>query len=190
MPDEIESKIRVADHESVRQKLREAGAEYVGRVLETNRLFDDQKWTLLKSGCGMRVRDCKTLDGPVRPATLTYKGPLREGEFKQRNEIEVQIADSGAMIEILNELGFFERIIFEKRREGWRLRPCAVVLDEVPALGLFVEVEGPDPKTIKKTVSRLGLDAAASIRKSYVAMLAEGANTSATQPLEFRFAAE
>jgi adenylate cyclase class 2 len=188
MPDELESKIRVADHESVRARLRETGAEYISRVLETNRLFDDQKWTLLKSGCGLRVRECLPLEGPGPSATLTYKGPVRESEFKQRSEIEFPIASAGAMIEILHKLGFFERIIFEKKRESWRLDPCKVELDEVPTLGRFVEVEGPDPKTIKRIVGQLGLDATASIRKSYVALLADGASTSSPRPLEFRFA--
>jgi len=187
MPDELESKIRVAEHEPVRGRLREANAEYLGRVLETNRLFDDDKWTLLKGGCGLRVRSCRTLDGPEQPATLTYKGPLRDGAFKRKSEIEIEIADAVSMVGILAAMGFSEWIIFEKNRESWRLPPCEVELDEVPGLGLFVEVEGPDEAAIRAALARLGLDPRQSTRRSYVAMLAEGANTCAPRPLEFKF---
>ncbi|MEK6642867.1 MAG: class IV adenylate cyclase [Planctomycetota bacterium] len=190
MPDEIESKIRVTGHDPIRQRLRQSGAEYLGRVLETNRLFDDSNGSLLDNGCGLRVRACDLLDGAARSATLTYKGPMREGVFKKRVEVEVAISDAAAMMEILGSLGFHPRIVFEKRRESWRFKGCAVELDEVPNLGLFVEVEGPDEESIHSVLSGLGLDALASIRTSYVTMLVSGEKPEGGMPFEFRFAPE
>ncbi len=186
MAEEIESKIRIVDHEPVRAKLRLAGADYIGRVLEMNHLYDDSSQTLFQHGCGLRIRECKPLDGECPAATITFKGPMHQGPFKQRREIEVEISDARAMIDLLHALGYSEQIVFEKKRESWRADPCKIELDEVPNLGLFVEVEGPDAQTIQDTLNRLGLDPAASIRKSYVAMLMERASTHG--PREFRFA--
>lgn len=185
MPEELESKVKVGDHDAVRARLKSAGAEYLGRVLETNRIFDDKAGSLLASGCGLRVRECHVLDGIDRPATLTYKGPVRDGVFKRRTEIEVAIDDAGAMTEILAGLEFSPRIVFEKRRESWRLKGCEVELDEVPGLGLFVEVEGPNEEAIQGTMSWLGLDSHDSIRSSYIAMLMKDAIGAG--PFEFRF---
>jgi adenylate cyclase, class 2 len=188
MPDEIESKLKVTDHTDVRERLCQAGAEYVGRVLEVNQLFDDTNGSLLAGGCGLRVRACDVLDGAGRSATLTYKGPLREGTFKNRVEIEVEVGNAETMKDLLGSLGFHPRIVFEKRRESWRFKGCSVELDDVATLGLFVEVEGPDEGSIRAVLSLLGLDATASIRTSYVAMLISGTTTADPWPLEFRFA--
>lgn len=187
MPDELESKLRVSEHDSVRRRLREHQAVYVGCVVETNRILDDANGTLFQTGCGLRVRECRVVDGTGQQATLTYKGPQRPGPFKRRSEIEVEVVDAAAMIEILGALGFVERFIFEKKRESWRLADCRVELDEVATLGLFVEVEGPNEEAIESTMALLGLGESELIRKSYVAMLAESVPSPANYPLEFRF---
>lgn len=171
MAEEIESKVRVSEHAPIQDRLRAAGASYSGRVVETNHLFDDGQATLLRSGCGLRVRECKTLDGADHPTTLTYKGPPRPGLYKRRAEIEVHIEDSGAMIEILTSLGFSEHLCFEKRRESWRMGPCKVELDELPEIGCFVEVEGGTEDDIHAALSWLGLGNAELIRETYPALV-------------------
>lgn len=184
MPDEIESKVRVSNHDTVQSRLRAAGAQYESRAFETNRLFDDAARTLFHAGCGLRIRECRMLDGPERRPTLTYKGPLRPGRYKSRAEIEVQIEDAGAMIEILAALGFSEHLLFEKKRESWRLGPCRIELDELPQIGRFVEVEGPGEDAIQSSLARLGLADSKMIHDSYAALLAKDRPN---QQLDFRF---
>ncbi|MFQ5423160.1 MAG: class IV adenylate cyclase [Phycisphaerae bacterium] len=172
MPVELECKVRVEHHTEVRAGLKRAGATWVGRVLETNRLFDRADGSLRSSGCALRVRTVTVLDGSGPDSRLTYKGPQQAGSFKRREEIEVVVEDAAAMVDILGALGLAERFLFEKRRETWALDACTVELDEVPGLGRFVEVEGPDEDTIHRVLGRVGLNGAASIRESYVSMLA------------------
>ena len=172
MPVELECKVRVEDHSGVRAGLKRAGATCVGRVLETNRLFDGANGSLRLSGCALRVRTTTVIDGSGPGSTLTYKGPRQAGPFKRREEIEVVVEDAVAMVNILGALGLAERFLFEKRRETWTLDACTVELDEVPRLGRFVEVEGPDEGAIRSVLRRVGLEGAASIRESYVSMLA------------------
>ncbi len=171
MATELESKIRVSSHEPIRERLRAAGAAYVGRVLETNRILDDDDGRLLREGCGLRIRCIDVLDGRGPKPTITFKGRKSPGRFKQREEWESEIEDADAMASIFAALGFSDRIIFEKRRESWRLGACSVELDEVQKLGLFVEVEGPDEAAIDAVLSLLALSDQPSIQESYIALL-------------------
>lgn len=173
MPVELECKVRVSSLAEVRETLRAAGAEYLGRGLETNRLFDREDSALRDSGCGLRIRSVTAEDGPSILATLTFKGPRQPGPFKCREELEVTLGDPAAMAAILRSLGYGERILFEKRRETWLLASCRVELDELPVLGTFVEIEGPDGATIQQVRQQIGLADQEALSQSYVSMVAE-----------------
>jgi len=185
---ELECKIRVPSHAEVRRALETASAQRLRRVLETNRLFDRPDNALERSGRGLRIRTVEMLDGgSERPATLTFKGPVQSAQFKQREEIEVTVNDAAAMQRLLESLGFVAQIIFEKRRESWRLDECEIELDEVPGLGLFVEVEGLGEREISGVLRRLGLARHEQIKKSYVGMVAEGMPAGAPLPWKVTF---
>lgn len=189
MPIELECKVRVPSLVPIRDRLRAAGAKYVGRVLETNRLFDRPDGSLQQAGCGLRVRSVEVLDGRGPAASLTYKGPRTPSMFKRREEIEVDIGDSEAMTEVLHALGYTERVVFEKRRESWLLGPCRVELDELPKLGTFVEVEGPDEAAIRTGMGALGFSESGSIKQGYVSMVAALGGDGA-RPVILRFEQE
>ncbi len=184
---ELECKVRVDSHEAVREAIQAAGGAYIGRVLENNRLFDDVRGHLRESGRGLRVRAVKILDGKGPRATLTYKGPRVEGTYKQREEVELAISDAAAMGKVLAALGYSEQVVFEKRRESWTLDPCRIELDEVPRLGVFVEVEGPDESAIRSALASIGLADAASIHESYVELVASLLGGDAARPLVLTF---
>ncbi len=184
---ELECKVRVESHEATRERLRSAGATYTGRVLETNRLFDGQKASLLAADCGLRVRSIRVMDGQGPSASLTYKGPRQAGELKRREELESGVSDPEAAAAILGALGFTERLLFEKRRESWRLAECQVELDKLPTLGLFVEVEGPTVAAVKAALAQLGLADEPVVVESYIELLAAGSDESGSGGRTFRF---
>ena len=184
---EIESKIRVEGHEPIRRALGRIGAEYISRVLETNHIFDRADGSLRRAGSALRIRDIAMIDGRDQKATITYKGPRQKSGLKRREEIETAIDDPDAAKSILIALGYRERLVFEKRRESWRLDACRVELDVVPLLGTFVEVEGPTEEAVNEALVRLGLSELPFVAKGYVALLAERMKTSEERPMEFRF---
>ncbi len=188
MPIELECKIRVASLGDTRGMLQETGAEYVGRVLETNRLFDHRDGSLSRSGCSLRVRSVVVLDGDGPTATLTYKGPRLDSTFKRRQEIEVPIGDAHAATEVLHALGYAERVIFEKRRETWTSGSCRIELDELPELGTFVEIEGPNEAEIRRALAALGLSQARSTNRGYPSMIAGLGADRKSSPVTLRFA--
>jgi adenylate cyclase class 2 len=61
----------------------------------------------------------------------------------------------------------------EKKRRLWQLGGCSVALDQLPSLGDFVEIEGPDENTITNVQQDLGLADLSHIGKSYAQLISE-----------------
>lgn len=168
---EIELKLRVESHGPVRQRLKEVGAGFLEAVLETNHIYDRPDGLLRKRGCGLRMRSAVPLDGAASRATLTFKGPRLATTLKSREELEIGVSDAEALARMLEGIGFVRILRYEKRRESWELDGCRIELDEPARLGLFVEIEGPNERTILAVQGKLRLDHAREIPTSYVGML-------------------
>jgi adenylate cyclase class 2 len=61
--------------------------------------------------------------------------------------------------------------VYQKKRQVWRLGGCEVALDELPLLGTFVEIEGPNEKKIADVQKKLGLEDLPHIHQSYAALM-------------------
>ena len=160
---EIEAKIKLKEPARLREVLKSVGATFEGRVLEKNWLFDHPERTLMKNDKLLRVRE-------ERKVLLTFKGPRRTSEYKMREELQVEFPDSSSARSLLESIGFHQWFYYEKVRETWRLDSTEIVLDELPALGLFVEIEGPSDKDIEAVRKRLKLSRD-YISSSYVELL-------------------
>jgi len=169
---ELESKFSVARHDPVRERLRQAGAECLGAVLEDNRILDRTDGSLRASGCGLRVRTAVPVDGGSARSTITFKGPIGVSAYKSREELEIGVDDGDTAARMLTALGFTQILRYEKRRESWRLGEARIELDEPPHIGLFVEIEADTEDAIRAIQNRLGLADAGHVRASYVRLLA------------------
>ena len=176
---EIEAKIKVPDHESIRQRIRDIGGEHVGDFFETNTFFDTPDGKLRAADEGLRVRTLKNLHGPRGQGTgrttyiLTFKGPAQDSTLKQREELETDVTDGDTLKAIIERLGFAERLTFEKKRQTWRVNRCQVELDEVPMLGTYIEIEGPDTQSIEAVRIELGLANEPLVKSGYSSLLAK-----------------
>jgi adenylate cyclase class 2 len=135
MPIEIEKKYRLtAEHRDyVRDALDRAGATNLGSEFEENTLY--QTPAIDFNRAVLRVR--RTADRTV----LTYKERLPiDSDIKHQEEDETEVADATALKKILERLGCVRSVVYEKRRETWRLGEAEVVLDELP-FGWFMEIE-------------------------------------------------
>ncbi len=188
MPTEIEVKIKVSAHDEVRTGLSVAGATCLGRVLEENHIFDSADRSMLASDRGLRVRICRDEVGLIVRTTVTYKGPRSDSRYKTRPEIEFHADDGQAAIEFLVALGFVEAVTFEKRRESWRLGDCRVELDDLPHLGLYVEIEGPSESAVAAAQQTIGLGNLPHEPRSYIAMLVEYLQTHGLRAAHITFA--
>lgn len=171
MHTEIEVKLAVESFDGLRGQLAAADAVRIGCVIETNWFFDRPDRSLATGDQGLRIREVHPVDGSSIPSTLTYKGPASSGPVKSRPELELTIADADGARELLLAIGFVEILAYQKRRESWQFCSCRIELDELPHLGRFVEIEGPDQQTIVEARRRLGLAEVAVADQSYLAML-------------------
>ena len=187
MPVEREAKMQVADHERVRARLAELGAQRRSLVLEVNSFYDTEDRRLLAAGEGLRIRRVQTLDGPKQPDRVTFKGKRQPGILKTREELEIEVSDAAAMQQVFERIGFSRVLRFEKRREIHELDGCEVALDELPRLGKFVEIEGPTEAAVMAVREKMGLSEAPLITASYVAMLSHRLDDRDPRPRDIRF---
>lgn len=166
---EIEAKLKVDSHEEIAEKLAGLGAEFLEERLQKDQHFDDAEKTLAKTDRCLRLR--RQLTGGQERIFLTYKGAKEKSKFKRRQEIEVEVEDGDSTEKLLSALGYEKTLCIEKRRRVWRLGGCEVALDELPLLGSFVEIEGPDEESIAEVQKSAGLSDLPHIQKSYAALM-------------------
>ena len=133
---EIEKKYRLTNgqHESVRRRLPEIGAQLQGEEFEENTLYGGKGLTVSRSV--LRLRRVG------ESAILTYKKRLpTSSSIKRQQEDETAVGDPQALKAILAALGFTPSLVYEKRRETWVLGKVEIAIDELP-FGLFMEIEG------------------------------------------------
>ena len=171
MRTEIEAKLKIDSLDKIAKKLDELGAEFLEEQLQTDLYFDDADKTLTKTDRCLRLR--RQLVGRSERIFVTYKGARQKSEFKKRQEIELEVTDADSMEELLSALAYEKILVFEKRRRIWRVGQCSVALDELPLLGDFVEIEGPDDKRIADVQRSLGLTDLPHIKESYASLVAE-----------------
>ncbi len=168
---EIEAKLKVDSHKEIKRKLAELGAGFLEEQLQTDYYFDDVNTTLAKGDKCLRLR--RQMVGKSERFFLTYKGAKEKSNFKKRREIEIEVGDADSARKLLSALGYKKVLVFEKKRRIWRLGECIVALDELPLLGDFVEIEGPDGERIADAQRNLGLANLPHIEESYAFLMDE-----------------
>lgn len=157
---EIEKKYRLTDAERVRvqERLRAVGAERVCEEFEENTLYAGGN--LAERNRILRLRRVG------ERAILTYKERFPStSAIKRQREDETRVENGEAMSLILDALGFRPALVYEKRRETWKIGSVEVVLDELP-FGFFMEIEGEE-SAIMETEKLLSLEAVEAVGESY-----------------------
>lgn len=150
---EIELKFKLKDKEVIKNKLKKFKARFLSKDRESDIYFDCSNISGKREFSVFRLRNYGK-DGLL---TLKYKG--RDTKFfKERNEVESKVSDAKNTLEILKRLGFKEGMRKEKIRETYSLGGCLLLIDTLPFLGYFLEVESDNQEKIKKVVTRLGLN--------------------------------
>ena len=166
---EVELKLR-ADHESLRERLDDAGASRVEHRRQVDTYYDAPHRSFAETDEALRIRrevdtggggtaggDESTVpervgapdaepppigrDGDPDRTKLTYKGPLVDAGSKTRVEHETSVDDGSELVGVLDGLGYEPAATVEKHRRRYELDGYTVTLDAVTGLGAFVEVE-------------------------------------------------
>jgi adenylate cyclase class 2 len=171
MSSEIEAKLKVESLPEIERRLAELGAEFVAEQRQIDCYFDDARTSLTGTDRCLRLR--RQLTDHSERTFLTYKGAKEGGQFKRRQEIEIEMTDADSIEKLLLALGYTKVLAFEKERRAWRLGRCIVALDRLPLLGSFVEIEGPDDEAIANVRARLLLASVPHTGRSYAALMEE-----------------
>ena len=164
MATETEVKFYIDDMTACRERVLGLGAHSQGRVFESNLRLDDASGTLRATGRLLRLRQ-------ERRALLTVKRPIPnqpDGQFKVREELEVEVSDLEVARQILEALGFTVVQRYEKWRETLHWGELLFCLDEMP-YGDFLELEGP-PELIRQACDQLQLAWSQRILENYLAI--------------------
>lgn len=143
---ECEVKYKIADKKKILLKLKQLRAKDFGTKKETDIYLN-------LAGCGVRVRK---LD---RGGFVTIKRRIAsKGQAKIREEIETAVEKVDNLIEIFKEAGFSEVKRKEKIRHSFKLGKTWVLVDQLPFMGYFVELEAASEAELKRTSRKLGFD--------------------------------
>jgi adenylate cyclase class 2 len=140
---ETESKHRVGDAAAVTATLDQLGFRPDNVSLEADEYYDTPGGLLRASDLVVRLRLVRGL------VTACFKGPrtyLPDGSYS-RLEVELPAAGAGEVHTAFSAQGLVCVWQLQKRRCQYRHRelPIVVCLDELPALGHFIELEGEPP---------------------------------------------
>lgn len=166
---EIEAKLKVESLTDVAQRLEACEAKSVSTKLQIDCYYDTEDRRLTHTDRCLRLRTERTDAGDH--LILTYKGPKQADDFKKREEVNLAFGDAEAVERLVEGLGFQRTLVFDKRRSIWDLEGCEVGLDELPLIGVFVEIEGPDAERIAHVREMLGLAAASHVEESYASLV-------------------
>jgi len=150
MKHEYEAKFLAVDVADLQTKLTALGAiRAFPRTLLTRKIFESD---VLHGSQWVRLRN----EGAR--TTLTLKQVTDATSIHGTTEIETEVGDLHAMAEILTNLGLRGVRYQENFREEWQLGDLAFDFDTWPDLPTFLEIEGPDERSVRQAAARLGLD--------------------------------
>lgn len=161
MKTEIEGKWLNVNVESLRQKLREVGADLVqDERLMIRQLFDYPDRKLDKVNAWVRVRD----EG--NKITVSYK-QLVDRSVNGTKEVNVTVDDFEGVAKFLEAIGLESKSFQESKRESWKLGKVEIEIDTWPWIPSFVEIEAESEEELKRTAVLLGFDYSDVLHGSY-----------------------
>ena len=150
MQTEIEAKFLDVDPDSVRERLFSIGGimTHPERLMR-RKVFDFPEGTSDQDSAWVRVRD----EGDR--ITMSYKRQ-HDMTLHGTSEHELVVDDFNAACEMLTRIGMIEKSYQETKRETWMVGDVEVVIDTWPWIPTFIECEGPNEESLRKTVEQLG----------------------------------
>jgi len=170
---EIEVKIACDNPSEVESRLKSLNASLIGCWSETDMFFDFDDKRLKQSDSALRLRARDNINEGHTNYRLTFKGRRQNDAYKCRREIELAVESPDTIQSLLEALGLKPFIAYTKKRNSWRYKNCTIEVDEIPDIGNFVEIEGPDKEAIDDVLNSLNLADKPIITKSYLEMIVE-----------------
>jgi adenylate cyclase class 2 len=192
---EVEIKVQILDQESLKKKFEENNGIYKISLIHKDTYFNmpkglrnfketDEALRLRKSIEFNKNNDSKK---QIINYYITYKGKKMDLSTKTRKELDIKIESLAKMKLLLEELGFQEIFTVKKERDLFEFEfknyYIEALIDYIPILDqYFLEVEflldssenlEESKEVLFDFLRLLGIEKEASIRKSYLELIAE-----------------
>lgn len=163
---ELEIKIQILseDHfQSVYDSCNRLFGAPISHVLQLDEYYDTLDGQLKEQDLVIRIRS----SGGKK--TIALKSPRIDLPSGMTNRIEIEFlsAEGEKIHEQLLSQGLNPNEAAEKERWTFIYNDCEIVLDRLPFIGSFIEIEGPSEDAIHKIVHLLDLSSCQIVRKNY-----------------------
>jgi len=163
---ELEIKIQISseDHfQTIYDSCNQLFGAAISHVLQLDEYYDTPDGQLKKQDLVIRIRS----NGKKK--TIALKSPRVElpSGMTSRIELEFLSAEGENVHDQLLSQGLNPNEAAEKERWTFTYDDCEIVLDRLPFIGSFIEIEGPSEAAINKIVHFLDLSSCQVIRKNY-----------------------
>ena len=146
---EVEIRAKVQDFSSIKKRLEEMGAQFLKKERMVDHIFGRSKDL---------DGEHKIIDGHFS-ARIREKGDKKSVEFKEIKragagmEFSSPVSSLEAGLNFLEKLDFEEAFTVSKIRETYEYQGFEICLDEVDALGYFIEIEHPCKEDNDKSIA-------------------------------------
>lgn len=149
---EIEIKAKLKNKEFIEKKLKELGAQYIGKKHQIDYYFSPPHRSYVGKGLYFRIRHDK-LSGKSR---MEYHA-AKMGEHYVGEEYEIEVSDYKMALKILDLLEFKPELAIDKIRNSYKLGDVTIDLDTLKELGSFIEIEilNKNPKEVVRKIKAL-----------------------------------
>jgi predicted adenylyl cyclase CyaB len=150
---EIEVKSVVDDLERVRSTLERGGARLVFEGELEDRRYDAPDFRLRDRDHVLRLRMYR---GSRSSASIDWKGPTSQLDYKKREELTVGVDDAESLGVILERLGYEITMTIDRHVWQYEIGGAMVRLERYPRMDDLVEVEG-SIESIERAIETTGL---------------------------------
>jgi len=154
MKTEYEIKFKLKDKKAILNKLAEIGAQDLGENKETD----------IYLSLGPRQLRVRKIG---QEGLITIKKAIASQTAKVREELEVKIADVEGILKVFGTLGFYETRRKEKLRHTFKLDEGCVLIDKLPFIGYYIELEAFSEDNLVILANKAGLDYTKGIKTNY-----------------------
>lgn len=190
---ETEVKLRIEGSVlEVKQKLA-TFCKYSTPTEEENRIYDTAEGKLKDRKQVLRIRYAKHPVGDLDPKielTFKDKGTRSKGiSSRPEYNVNIQRNELANLTKVLEGLGYRPSFVYEKKRETWKFPDVKVTveIDELPYIGHFLEIEGPDSDVIEQVIDQLGVRHFERCSGSYIKLLRDEMKRRKVKGIEARF---
>jgi predicted adenylyl cyclase CyaB len=139
------------------------------RIEQRDEYYDTCTEDLRRQDLSLRLRKA---NGKVLIAMKSPRVFLTE-TIHDRIELEFTAADPDEVLKTITHYGLSATAITEKHRWEFQRDDFKVLVDELPFIGCFVEIEAPTVQRINDVVAMLGLSRDQGVNKNYSELLEE-----------------